>query len=88
MFQLFDVAGAAITLELPAGAMAFTTCQAPVVLHHGGPPRIQICAADGTTREVMGLELDAATSRAIFERNGAVRRLDVYLGLQGAPAPS
>jgi len=37
---------------------------------------------------VMGLELDAATSRAIFERNGAVRRLDVYLGLQGAPAPS
>ena len=88
MFQLFDVAGAAITLELPAGAMAFTTCQAPVILHHGGPPRIQICAADGTTREVMGLELDAATSRAIFERNGAVRRLDVYLGLQGAPAPS
>jgi hypothetical protein len=82
-FELYDVAGAPVTLQLPAGTMAFTTCQTPVVLHAGGPARILIGAADGTGRTVTGLVLDAATSHAIFSRSGAVVRLDVYLGLDG-----
>jgi hypothetical protein len=31
---------------------------------------------------VEGLDLDAATSAAIFERSGAVRRLDVFFDFE------
>jgi hypothetical protein len=32
---------------------------------------------------VEGLELDAGISAAIFERSGAVQRLDVFFGFEG-----
>jgi hypothetical protein len=37
--------------------------------------------ADGATITVQGLALDAATSAGLFERTGAVRRLDAYFAL-------
>ena len=80
-FRCHGIDGAACTLELPAGTMAFTTCQTPVVLHRAGPPQIGITGADGAVRVVPGLELDAETSHGIFARSGDVVRLDVYLGL-------
>ena len=80
-FRCHAVDGTSSVLELPAGSMAFTACQTPVVLYRAGPPHITITAADGAVRDVTGLELDAATSQGIFDRSGAVRRLDVFLGL-------
>jgi hypothetical protein len=54
-----------------------------VVAHRSGPRRIEIALADGSSRTVEGLNLDAATSAAIFERTAAVRRLDVFFGFEG-----
>jgi len=68
-------------LALEPGMLAFTVCQVPVVAHQAGPPRIEISDADGSRRTVEGLELDNETSAAVFERTGAVRRLDVFFGL-------
>jgi hypothetical protein len=58
--------------------MAFTTCQIPVVAHQSGPRRIDITRANSSCSTVHALELDAATSAAIFERTGAIRRIDVF----------
>jgi hypothetical protein len=80
-FRCVGVDGADRLLDVPAGTMVFTTCQTPVVLHRSGPPQIEVTAADGAVRIVPGLELDVATSQGIFGRDGAVRRLDVRLGL-------
>jgi hypothetical protein len=62
--------------------MAFTTCQVPVVAHRSGPRKIEISRADGSHQTVEALEVDAATSASIFERTGAVRRLDAYFGFE------
>jgi hypothetical protein len=67
-------------LDLPAGSLAFTFCQVPVVLHGAGPPRLVLTRADGTQQTAEGLALDAAATGVLFGRTGAVRRLDVHLG--------
>ena len=69
-------------LALPAGSLAFTVCQVPVVYTlSDGPGRTRITRRDGTTDEVEGAALDAATSREVFDRSGAVSRIDVDLPL-------
>jgi hypothetical protein len=83
-FHFHDLDGQPRSLELEPGSLAFTTCQVPVVLHQSGPPRIEITAADGSRRVLQGLTLDAQSSAAIFQRTGAVQRLDVFSGCAGS----
>jgi hypothetical protein len=69
--------------------MAFTTCQVPVIAHRSGPQKIEITRHDGSRHTIDALCLDEQTSAAIFERTGAVRRLDVFYGfesLNGMPS--
>jgi hypothetical protein len=79
-FHFYGLNGQPRTLDLDCGTMAFTTCQTPVVAHASGPRRIEVTGVDGAHRTVEGLELDALTSAAVFERTGTVRRLDVFFG--------
>ncbi|UCH24531.1 MAG: hypothetical protein JSV66_11300, partial [Trueperaceae bacterium] len=68
----------AFVLELEPGSLAFTFCQVPVVYHLGGPPaQITVTRSDGSVGAFEGSTLDAATSREVFERTGAVARIDV-----------
>jgi hypothetical protein len=80
-FHFYGPDGEPGTIDLEPGTLAFTTCQTPVVAHREGPPRIEVTSADGSSRTVEGLGLDPESSAAIFERTGAVRRLDVFFGL-------
>jgi hypothetical protein len=80
-FEYLDLDGEPHGLELPEGSLAFTTCQVPVVVHRAGPAHVELALSDGSTRSVGGLELDAETSAAIFERTGRIRRVDVFFGL-------
>jgi hypothetical protein len=82
-FHFYNLDGQECSLDLHPGTMAFTTCQTPVVAHQSGPRRIEITRGDGSRDTVEGLDLDAGTSTAIFERTGAVRRLDVFFGFEG-----
>ena len=79
-FRFLDVDGQEASLHVEIGTLAFTTCQVPVVAHRTGPPRIELTPREGPSRAIAGLALDRATSDAIFERTGEVRRLDVYWG--------
>jgi hypothetical protein len=78
LFHFYDLNGQQCSLKLDSGSMAFTTCQIPVVAHQSGPRRIDITRANSSCSTVHALELDAATSAAIFERTGAIRRIDVF----------
>jgi hypothetical protein len=81
-FSYRDVHDREGQLELPPGCLALTFCQVPVVVHRSGPPRIEVASSDGATRSIEGLALDGPTSTQVFGRTGAIRRLDVHLGLE------
>ena len=80
-FAFVDVGGEAGSLELEEGTFAFTFCQVPVVAHRTGTRGIRITRRDGSITALDSLTLDFATSSAIFNRTGEVRRLDVFLDL-------
>jgi len=81
MFRFYDVAGEAQSIGLERGTLAFTICQTLVIAHGDGPARIEVTRSSGPREIVDGLGLDSSTSEAIFERSGAVQRLDVFLAL-------
>ncbi len=79
-FLYYDVEGRRQSIRLESGTLAFTVCQVPVVVHGRGGPRVEITVTDGSTTVVEGLDLDADTSAAIFERKRKVARLDAFFG--------
>ena len=83
-FRYLDLDGREGEIDLGPGSLAFTICQVPVVAHRAGPTSVVVSASDGSApRSQDGLALDAATSAAIFQRTGAIRRLDVFFALDG-----
>jgi hypothetical protein len=80
-FETFDLHSDAITIELEPGTLAFTYCQVPVIYHLDEQRCIVLTERDGGRREVLGDTLDPATSAAIFERAGAITRIDVFTRL-------
>ena len=78
VFEAIDVGGERVSIALPPGTLAFTYCQVPVVYHLSNDPRIEWTRADGTVASVAGDTLDRDASAAIFERTGAIRRVDVH----------
>jgi hypothetical protein len=78
LFRYVDLNRERKELEVPAGALVFTLCQVPVVVHGAGGPRVEITGADGVTRTMDALALDADTSSSILNRDGTISRLDVY----------
>ncbi|MDF1521249.1 MAG: hypothetical protein P1P87_00335 [Trueperaceae bacterium] len=67
-----------VALPLEPGTLAFTICQVPVVYRRtDGAPEVTVLRCDGGLRRFDGAFLDAATSREVFERTGAVARLEV-----------
>jgi hypothetical protein len=78
IFEPLDLAGRRGRLELPAGSLAFTLCQVPLVYHLGEAPRISVTLAAGPARAFEGDRLDEATSAALFSRSGLLQRVDVW----------
>jgi hypothetical protein len=83
VFSTIDVGGQRQGLDLPAGALAFTVCQVPVVYVAGEALQIEVAFDDGSTRIVPGQRLDAALSRHIFRRDGYIRQLTVTVRSPG-----
>ena len=74
-----DVAGRRRAIGLPAGALAFTYAQVPVVytLVDADTTTLSLTGADGAVAVMQGDTLDAAASAAVFGREGAITRIDV-----------
>ncbi len=77
VFEPFAIDGRRLRLDLAPGTLAFTYCQVPVIYHLSDARRI-VLTVDGAAIEIAGDALDAAWSTAVFERTGAIARIDVY----------
>ena len=80
-FRYLDVDGNWQQLSVPAGGLAFTWCQVPIVytLGNGSGDRVTLTLDDGTRTAVLDNGIDADLSATIFQRAGRVRRIDVRL---------
>ena len=82
-FSYVDLEGEARVLDLPAGVLAFTYCQVPVVYVAGGEAGIEVHTTDGGVERVEGSALSREVSASIFKREGRVERLVVHVGAGG-----
>jgi len=78
-FAYRDVSGAERTIDLPAGSLAFTFCQVPVVYARGDEVAVTAHLADGTTVDQPDGVLSAELSDSIFRREGRVTSLSVHV---------
>lgn len=80
-FRYLDVDGHWQDLSIPERSLAFTWCQVPVIyrLDDGTGQSLAIKRGDGSEEHLDRLELGAADSTALFDRNGRVRALTVTL---------
>ena len=69
--------GEEVSMELPAGSLAFTYCQVPVVYRLGDSPALELEYADGRTEQVRGDRLERSHSQVLFGRGGEVMCLTV-----------
>jgi hypothetical protein len=76
--QVHTIAGGVERLPVPAGALAFTVCQVPVVYSRtAGAPPLRIVRADGSVEVRETAELTADESQELFMRTGSIVRIDV-----------
>jgi len=81
-FRFVDVLGQERAIDVPAGCLAFTYCQVPVVIRAGIAPSIELEGADGPTTTVAGTRLGREASAAVFSRGGTYRRLTVTVRME------
>ncbi len=77
-FSCIDVAGAANAIAVPAGSLAFTFCQVPVVYEQGeGNGTIRVTMRGGAAEPRPGDRLTIEESQALLGRSGEIVRIDV-----------
>ncbi|MBN1451594.1 MAG: hypothetical protein JW963_11315 [Anaerolineales bacterium] len=81
VFEYIDLEGGAQRIDLPAGSLAFTFCQVPVVYHASDETRITVHFSDGRVTEISGNQLDFETSLHIFQRDRMVGKLFVEVAI-------
>jgi hypothetical protein len=81
VFRYLDVDGEWQDVEVPAGALAYTWCQVPVVyrLAEAGRPSTTLVLQDGSTQSLSHAAVPADFAREIFRRSGRVRKVVVDL---------
>jgi hypothetical protein len=77
-YRHFDHAGQPQAFDVPAGSLAFSYCQVPVVYTlTSGAPWIRVTGDDGVPTERPGHRLDPGDSQALIGRLGGISRIDV-----------
>jgi hypothetical protein len=81
-FHYLDVDNNWQTIAVPAGALAFTWCQVPILyqLDDDAEACVALARDDGTEQTLPRLELPAADSDELFRRSGRIRQLTVTIG--------
>ena len=74
-FSYWNIHGQREQIEMPAGSLAYTICQVPVLLQDSKGTYIEVVRTDGMTERVDGHVLDIVNSLHIFRRDGAIHHL-------------
>ena len=78
-FDHLDLDGRWRQIALPAGSLAFTVCQVPIVYRPAEQPHLVVTRSDGSTVRCAGAALGPELSRALFERTGEIRQIEAFL---------
>jgi hypothetical protein len=78
-FEYIDVRGRKQSIDLPAGSLAYTFCQVPIVTIRADESTITVRYADGRSSERTGRDLDAETSQHILSRDGHIAQLTLTI---------
>lgn len=76
-FNYVDINGREQNIPLPAGSLAYTICQIPIIIQIGEEASIQVHKTGGNLQQISGHQLDLENSLHIFQRDGEVQRLVV-----------
>ncbi|MBN1951772.1 MAG: hypothetical protein JW801_11250 [Bacteroidales bacterium] len=79
LYRYYDIDGRFKEFSLPAGSLAFTYCQVPVVYHRDRSGDTLLTYRDGKV-EKTGKSLTWEQSEQIFRRTGEISSIDVCLG--------
>jgi len=78
-FSYVDVKGSKKHITLPAGALAFTYCQIPVIYRISDQESIRVTMEGDAEKTFEELCLDASATRSVFERKGEISHILVYI---------
>jgi hypothetical protein len=78
-FEYVDVGGLSKTLELPAGALAFTYCQVPILYHLSDREGVSVEMTDGARQETDTLTLGREISSELMARSGRIHWIRVSI---------
>ncbi|MDH5620812.1 MAG: hypothetical protein OEY74_01915, partial [Gammaproteobacteria bacterium] len=80
-FRYLDVDGEWQTITVPAGGLAFTWCQVPIIykLDEHAPSGITVSRNDRAPLEIAELTLPDSASNELFGRSGRIQRIEVTL---------
>jgi hypothetical protein len=80
-FRYLDVDGQWQELMVPAGGLAFTWCQVPVVcrLVESGQPGVSVTRRGGEYQAWPELTLPPEVAREVFQRSGRIRQVELVL---------
>jgi hypothetical protein len=76
-FAYLNVDGQQQKLELPAGSMAYTICQVPILLRLSNEPGIHAHLLNGIVHRIDDHVLDPINSQHVFQRDSVVHHLVV-----------
>jgi hypothetical protein len=79
VFSYWSIDGQQQQMELQAGSIAYSICQVPVILHASNEITIKVHMTNGSTLQIEGHVVDTVNSKHIFQRDGAVHHLNVFL---------
>lgn len=77
--QYIDVHKERKSTTLPAGSLAFTYCQVPVIYEIAGQNQLLVQHQNGEQTLLDGLSLNQAMSQQLFERTGEIELIRVHL---------
>jgi hypothetical protein len=78
-FAYLNVHGRPEKMELPAGSVAYTVCQVPILLQISDELCIEVHFSDSSTQQINGFVLDSVNSQHIFQRDDVVHHLVVCM---------
>jgi hypothetical protein len=75
VYMYWNVAGEREQIDLPAGTLAYSICQVPVILQISDEKCIDIHDKDGNVQRMDASVLDLENSKHIFNRDGIIHHL-------------
>lgn len=79
VFKYITTHGVEKELQLNSQSIAFTYCQVPIVYTLADNENLKINFTDGTARVIKTLCLDHELSESLFNRNGTIAQIEVFL---------